>query len=232
MSAIIWRSMGSYTHFLNCKNGNIASVEADDIKAKKIVNKPDDYKFDSETKNFFKNISGQYNSKLCRKNLIKLGLAFNFPTTVNIELSRRCSLRCIHCYVGNKNLCSSELGFLERMDESGIGDFFDELKSLGVFLIVISGGEPFISKSLQNLLRIATEKGFLVEIFSNLQGLPEWFLFNEYGNFRIGRIQTSAYSSVSKIHDGITKSQGSLRRTLGNLHLLVKTGYFVEVATP
>ena len=224
--------MGSYTHFLNCKNGNIASVEADDIKAKKIVNKPDDYKFDSETKNFFKNISGQYNSKLCRKNLIKLGLAFNFPTTVNIELSRRCSLRCIHCYVGNKNLCSSELGFLERMDESGIGDFFDELKSLGVFLIVISGGEPFISKSLQNLLRIATEKGFLVEIFSNLQGLPEWFLFNEYGNFRIGRIQTSAYSSVSKIHDGITKSQGSLRRTLGNLHLLVKTGYFVEVATP
>ena len=127
---------------------------------------------------------------------------------------------------------SSKLGFLERMDESGIGAFFDELKSLGVFLVVISGGEPFIGKSLLSLLRIATEKGFLVEIFSNLQYLPEWFLSNEYGNFRIGRIQTSVYSAVSKIHDDITKSSGSLKRTLGNIHLLVKMGYFVEVATP
>ena len=232
MSAIIWRNMGSYAHFLNCANGQIVSVETGNIEAKKIVNKPDNYKFDSDTKNFFKNISGQYNSRLCRKNLIKLGLAFNFPTTVNIELSRRCSLRCVHCYVGNKNLRSSKPGFLERMDESGIGDFFDELKSLGVFLVVISGGEPFIGKSLLSLLRIATEKGFLVEIFSNLQYLPEWFLSNEYGNFRIGRIQTSVYSAVSKIHDDITKSSGSLKRTLGNLHLLVKMGYFVEVATP
>jgi len=122
--SIIWRNMGSYAHFLNCKNGQIASVKADDIKAKRITNKPDDYEFDSETKNFFKNISGQYNSRLCRKNLIKLGLAFNFPTVVNIELSRRCSLRCIHCYVGNKNLCSSKLGFLERMDESRYWRFF------------------------------------------------------------------------------------------------------------
>ncbi|MDP3052764.1 MAG: hypothetical protein Q8N22_02280 [bacterium] len=230
--SIIWRNIGSHTHFLNCKNGQIVSIKADDIKAKRIANKPDDYEFDSDTKNFFKNISGQYNSRLCRKNLIKLGLAFDFPTTVNIELSRRCSLRCIHCYVGNKNLCSSELGFLERMNESGIGDFFDELKALGVFLIVISGGEPFISKSLRSLLQIATEKGFLVEIFSNLQYLPGWFLSNECGNFRIGRIQTSVYSSVPKIHDDITKSSGSLKRTLGNLHSLVKMGYFVEVATP
>jgi len=232
MSPIIWRSIGSYTHFLNCKNRKIVSVEAGSIEAKRIVNRPDDYEFDSDTKNFFKNISGQYDSKLCRKNLIKLGLTFNFPTTANIELNRRCPLRCIHCYVGNKNLCSSELGFLERMDESGMGDFFDELKALGVFLVVISGGEPFISKSLLSLLRIATEKGFLVEIFSNLQYLPEWFLSNECENFRIDRIQTSVYSSVSKIHDDITKSSGSLKRTLGNLHLLVKMGYFVEAATP
>lgn len=232
MSAIIWRSIGNYTHFLNCKNGNIVSVEAGDIEAERIANKPDDYEFNSDTKNFFKSIGGQYNSRLCRKNLIKLGLAFNFPTAVNIELSRRCSLRCVHCYVGNKNLCSSELGFLERMDESDIGDFLDELKALGVFIVVISGGEPFMSKNLWSLLRIATEKGFLTEIFSNLQCLPEWFLFNEYGNFRIGRIQTSVYSSVSKIHDDITKNSGSLRCTLGNLRLLVKMGYFVEVATP
>jgi radical SAM protein with 4Fe4S-binding SPASM domain len=191
-----------------------------------------DYKLDSKSKNIFKKLSGQYNSRLCRKNLIKLGLAFNFPTTLNIELSRRCSLRCIHCYVGNKNLCSSKPSFFEQMDEVSISNFFDELRDLGVFLVVISGGEPFISKKLLSLLQIATEKGFLVEIFSNLQYLPEWFLSSEYGNFRVGRIQTSIYSLVSKAHDGITKNTGSLERTLKNIRLLTKKGYLVEVATP
>ena len=230
--SILWRNIGNYAHFLNCKNGQIISIEAGGVEAKRIVNKSDDYEFNSDAKNFFKNINGQYNSRLCRKNLIKLGLAFNFPTTVNIELSRKCSLRCAHCYIRNEDLRSSMLDFLERMDESGIGDFLDELKDLGVFLIVISGGEPFISKSLWSLLRIATEKGFLVEIFSNLQYLPEWFISYKYGNFRIGRIQTSVYSSIPKIHDDITKNSGSLRRTLGNLSLLIRMGYFIEVATP
>jgi radical SAM protein with 4Fe4S-binding SPASM domain len=118
------------------------------------------------------------------------------------------------------------------MNESDIGGFFDELKDLGVFLVVITGGEPFISKSLWSLLRIGTEKGFLIEIFSNLQHLPKWFLASMYGNFRIGRIQTSVYSSVPKIHDGVTKNAGSLKRNHRNIHLLIKRGYFIEVATP
>jgi MoaA/NifB/PqqE/SkfB family radical SAM enzyme len=232
MPAIIWRSIGNTTHFLNCINGQIVSVEVNSVEAERIINRSADYEFDYEAENVFKNIRGQYNSRLCRKNLIKLGLVFNFPTIVNIELSRRCSLRCIHCYIGNKNLSSSEPGFLEQMNKSDIDGFFDELKDLGVFLVVITGGEPFISKSLWSLLRIGTEKGFLIEIFSNLQHLPKWFLINTYGNFRIGRIQTSVYSSVPKIHDDVTKSDGSFKRNFKNIHLLIKKGYFVEVATP
>lgn len=87
MSAIIWRNIKGRIHFLNCKNGQIVSLEIDSKEARAILANPDSYRLDSETKNVFKKIGGQYNSKLCRKNLIKLGLAFNFPTTVNIELS-------------------------------------------------------------------------------------------------------------------------------------------------
>lgn len=232
MSTIIWRNIGGYSHFLNCVNGQIVSFKVDSAEAKKIINRPDDYEFDCEAEKVFKKTNGQYNSRLCRGNLIKLGLEFKFPTMVNIELSRRCSLRCIHCYVGNKNLDSSELSFFEKMDDHDIDGFLSELKDLGVFLVVITGGEPFISKKLQNFLRIATKRGFLIEIFSNLQNLPDWFLRNKYGNFRIGRIQTSVYSSVFKIHDEITKNVGSLKRNLKNINLLIKMGYPIEVATP
>ncbi len=57
-------------------------------------------------------------------------------------------------------------------------------------------------------------------------------MFNKYENSRIGRIQTSVYSSVHKIHDEITKSVGSLKCNLKNLNLLIKKGYLVEVTTP
>ncbi|MBI4993562.1 radical SAM protein [Candidatus Wolfebacteria bacterium] len=232
MSTIIWRNVGEYTHFLNCVNGHIVSFKVDSAEAKKIINNPNHYEFDCEAEKVFRTTGNQYNSRLCRGNLIKLGLEFKFPTIVNIELSRRCSLRCIHCYIGNKNLSSSELSVFEKMDDCNIDGFLKKLKDLGVFLVVITGGEPFISKKLQNFLRIATEKGFLIEIFSNLQNLPDWFLRNKYEDFRIGRIQTSIYSSIFKIHDEITKSAGSLKRNLKNLNLLIKNGYFVEVATP
>lgn len=232
MSVIIYRSVGNYSHFLNCVNGQIVSFEVNSTEAKNIMSNMTNYEFDREAKKVFKKINGQFNSRLCRRNLIKLGLEFKFPTMVNIELNRRCSLRCIHCYVGNKNLNSSELGFLEQMNESDISGFFDELKDLGVFLIAVTGGEPFISNSLQNLLRMGTEKGFLIEIFSNLQNLPDWFLLSKYESFRVGRIQTSVYSSTPNIHDGVTKIAGSLKRTLKNIHSLIKRGYLIEVATP
>lgn len=232
MSTIIWRNIGNYTHFLNCINGEIVSIEVNGAEAKKILNNPIDYEFDNDSKIVFENTKGQYNSRLCRKNLIKLGLKFNFPTIVNIELSRRCSLRCIHCYVGDKNLSSSNQSFFERLSNDDVNRFFDELKRLGVFLVVITGGEPFISKRLKKFLKTGTKKGFLMEIFSNLQHLPDWFCLFKHGDFRIGRIQTSVYSSEKRIHDSVTKIIGSFERSIKNLYFLKEKGYFLEVATP
>jgi len=232
MSPIIWRNIGSYTHFLNCINGEIISIEANSVETKRILDSPANYEFDHDAKIVFYNTKGQYNSRLCRKNLIKLGLRFNFPTMVNIELSRRCSLRCVHCYVGDKNLSSSKPSFLEQLSECDVNGLFDELKSLGVFLVVITGGEPFISKSFKTFLEIGAQKGFLMEIFSNLQYLPDWFCSSRYKDFRIGRIQTSVYSSEKKIHDSVTKSIGSFEQNIKNLYFLKEKGYFLEVATP
>jgi len=186
----------------------------------------------SEVRRFFIKTGDRPNTRLCRSNLIDLGMQFSFPTIVNLELNKNCNLHCVHCYIGDKNLKSVIPGIFQAMEEAQINDFFNSLRRSGVFLIVLTGGEPFINKNLKRFFQIAAEKDFITEIFSNLQYIPDWFLETDPNLLKIGRIQTSIYSSYSKVHDDITTLKGSFKRTMANLFLLKKRGYYVEVATP
>jgi len=157
---------------------------------------------------------------------------FSFPVIVNLELNRRCNLRCVHCYIGREGLASSEPSVFDALTEEQIKNLLGSLHSIGVFLVVLTGGEPFLNGNIENVVRMASEKGFVLEVFSNLQHLPDWLSRSNPNALRIGRIQTSVYSADPRMHDKITMAEGSFERTLTNLRLLKERGYYVEVATP
>lgn len=187
---------------------------------------------DDELLDFFTESNQQNNSRLYRTTLVELGMEFSFPTTVNIEINRRCLLRCQHCYITHDELVSSGNEYFDKLRTEKIENLIDELVEMGVFLIVLTGGEPFLNRNLENFIRKAASKQVIIEIFSNLQFLPEWFKTIEASQLSIGRIQTSVYSRLPDIHDNITRRQGSHARTLEDLQWLKNKGYYVEVATP
>jgi MoaA/NifB/PqqE/SkfB family radical SAM enzyme len=113
-----------------------------------------------------------------------------------------------------------------------LNKFLDALHQMGVFLLVFTGGEPFLNVRLEWLLQCSREKGFVIEIFSNLQHIPSWFWRLDPSLAMIGRVQTSIYSSDHVVHDSITTVSGSLTRSLKNLMRLKERGFYVEVATP
>lgn len=212
MNRVIYRTVGVHSHFLNVSSGEILSFEIDSDDARFLFDNWRDTALglDEDTAAFFAE-QGQPNSRLCRSNLNAPGMEFSFPTIVNIELNRRCSLRCIHCYVGENAISSKELG---------------------VFLVVLTGGEPFLNHRTKLLLDVLQEQGFVVEVFSNLQYIPDWFWRIDPTKSRIGRIQTSVYSSEASTHDFVTQTIGSWKRTIRSLERLHELGYYVEVATP
>ncbi|MDO8610856.1 MAG: radical SAM protein, partial [bacterium] len=120
----------------------------------------------------------------------------------------------------------------DKMKEENIVNFLDQLKTMGVFCIVLTGGEPFLNVNVSRFISIATEMNFVLEIFSNLQKIPSWLINNDVNKFRIGRFQTSIYSVRDCTHDLVTRQHGSLQRTLRNLFILRDKGWCVEVATP
>ena len=233
MHKIIYRTIGNKTHVLNVSTGTLMTFEMTEAEMLHVFQNRTDPRLglDAEVLSLFAS-KMQTNTRLCRDNLNSLGMEFEFPTTVNIEINRRCSLRCLHCYIGTKDLKSSNPSVFEQMSRKQLSMFLDKLHKMGVFLLVLTGGEPFLNKKLEQFLWLAKAKGFVVELFSNLQQIPSWFWKLSPTTAMIGRIQVSIYSSDPIVHDRITTIKGSHKKSMNNLCELKRLGFYVEVATP
>ena len=81
--------------------------------------------------------------------------------STSIRLTKRCNLRCKHCYANGGENCQVELS-LER-----IKDALDQLAVLGVSEVFFTGGEPFIRKDIVEILRYANQLHFNILISTN-----------------------------------------------------------------
>jgi len=78
------------------------------------------------------------------------------------NITRRCNLRCVHCYAhateqSHQNELSTEQGF----------QLIDDLSDFGVPVLLFSGGEPLVRKDLPELARYAVKKGMRAVISTN-----------------------------------------------------------------
>lgn len=231
---LLLREVGEHLHVLNYSAASIMSFQrrdADSLRAFLMGSAPLRPLAESVL-SFASAVHSGLSSRAFRSKLINLGMAFRFPTVANLELNRRCVLRCQHCYIPSTDLSAKTSSAFEENLEFDVSRLFADLHDLGVFLLVLTGGEVFINRRLRDILDLATRVPFVLEIFSSLQFLPEWFLELRPPETRIGRIQTSIYGVRDDIHDSVTQRPGSLARTLRNIDHLRAAGYYVEVATP
>ena len=68
------------------------------------------------------------------------------PVRVAVDVTRRCNLACCHCRHGDGAPAGSELTFDE------IVGVVDDLSRMGVFRLVLSGGEPLLREDLGEIL--------------------------------------------------------------------------------
>lgn len=89
---------------------------------------------------------------------------FSAPLMAWIEITRACNLRCPHCFV--------EAGPPREVEMSTdrILRLLDEWAEMGVFSVVITGGEPSLHPDFLEIVRYAHSLGFTVAIASN--GMP------------------------------------------------------------
>lgn len=147
---------------------------------------------------------------------------YEIPASVTIELGTACNLRCMHCYIPNHGHSELSIETIEQI--------FHQLRELGTFELVLTGGEIFCRRDGLQIVEMARKMGFDVIVFTNASLIDE-NCAKRLSQLYVGMVSTSIYSINKSVHDGITGCSGSLDATLKGLSYLKKYGVPVEVKT-
>lgn len=138
------------------------------------------------------------------------------PISGSVELTYRCNLRCVHCYIPHR----SRQG---ELDTDGWRRVLDEAAEAGCFYLLISGGEPFLRDDALEIYLHAKRLGMLVSIFTNGTLItPEIAgTLAEYPPFNV---EITLYGATGKTYRSVTGSAKAYHEALRGIELLREAG--------
>lgn len=145
----------------------------------------------------------------------------NTIDTLFIEISKKCNLRCLHCY--NESLFSQK----DIIDFKTIEDLIYQAKSLGVHTIQITGGEPLIQKDIMEIAHMLYQYGFSISIFTNLTLLKDEMV-PKIKKMNINIITSLDYFKSSS-HDAFRGARGAYFKTVKSIKILKKNNIPIRV---
>lgn len=89
---------------------------------------------------------------------IKQGFHLNTPPLIWLEITKKCNLKCPHCYIDGGVTRDNELSSEE------IIALIDDLADMGVWAIAITGGEPTLHPDFALFIQHARKRNLLVGV--------------------------------------------------------------------
>jgi len=144
-----------------------------------------------------------------------------FPLGSSFELTERCNLRCVHCYI-NQPVGSQEAAARE-VTLPQVRRILDEIADAGCLFLLLTGGEPLLRPDLGDIYRYAKRKGMLISLFTNgtlltpqiadlLAELPPYV------------IEITLYGATQETYERVTGAPGSYARCMRGIELAVERG--------
>jgi len=158
-----------------------------------------------------------------KDNLFNITYKKNIPLTTIFELTSKCNLKCVHCYLNKKNI-------LYELSTKEIKNVLIQLKSLGCLYLVFTGGEIFLRKDILELCKFARNLNFDLHIFTNATLLTE-DIIKYLHNISVYNIDISLYGR-KKTHDKIVRKNGSFNKTVKSINLLKKYNFNISIKCP
>ena len=136
------------------------------------------------------------------------------PTTLDLFITSRCNLNCVHCF------SDMEDNALHDLSHSELESIFDQLESMRVFEVRINGGEPFLHPEIDKILVSLEKRRFRRVILTNGTMLDEKKVRLLKRTNTIPTI--SMNDSNPEGHDAFTGVEGSFDKMIKTLRLLQK----------
>ncbi|MFA4915558.1 MAG: 12,18-didecarboxysiroheme deacetylase [Syntrophales bacterium] len=138
------------------------------------------------------------------------------------NMTRRCNLKCIHCYSNSQNISySDELTTAEGKR------LLSNLAAFGCPVILLSGGEPLMREDLPELARFAVDQGMRAVVSTNgtLITREKAEIFREIGLSYVG----VSLDGVEETHDRFRGVKGAFEKAMKGMRICRDAGIKVGV---
>ncbi len=128
------------------------------------------------------------------------------PLAVSFELSRRCSFRCVHCYLGDQEHIRKNKQ--QELDTTEVIRLIDVLAASGVLFLTMTGGDPMLRPDFIEIYRHAVRSGLLVTVFCN-GSLVTDEIVSTFVEYPPRAVEVTLYGARQEIFEAVTQTLGS-----------------------
>lgn len=144
-----------------------------------------------------------------------------FPLWGTIELTERCNLDCLPCYIrkplADKNAQENELSLAEWCE------LLDQLVDEGCLCLLFTGGEPLARYDFLDIYTHAKKKGLILTLFTNGTLLTPK-IADHLAEWSPRMIEVTMYGRTPEVYERVTRVPGSYARFMRGIELLQERG--------
>ncbi|MCI5208810.1 MAG: radical SAM protein [Candidatus Electrothrix sp. ATG2] len=154
--------------------------------------------------------------------------ASRIPLAASFELTRRCSFRCVHCYLGDQK---SIRKYQDReLETKTVFRLLDEMVEAGTLFLLLTGGDPMLRPDFVEIYKYAVRAGLLVTVFCNGSLVSDEIVraFVEYPP-RI--VEITVYGATQETFEAVTQQPGSFSACMIGIERLRSAGVRLRLKT-
>ncbi len=156
---------------------------------------------------------------LSQWNILKSLNGQRYPYNGMIELTDRCNLNCVHCYINQAPASRGALA--NEMPTEQVKHVLDQIAEAGTLFLTITGGEPLLRKDFSEIYLYAKRKGFIITLFTNATMVtPE--IAEMLAEWKPLSVEVSLYGATQETYEGVTRVPGSYARFKRGVRLLME----------
>ena len=140
------------------------------------------------------------------------------PLQGSIELTARCNLHCVHCYI--KDSCSVNSTAVSELTHRELEQIIDQISDEGCLWLLLTGGEPLCRDDFLSLYAYAKRKGLLITLFTNGTLLTR-SVVDYLAEWPPSLIEVTMYGSTQATYEAVTRVPGSFSRCMNGIEMLL-----------
>jgi radical SAM protein with 4Fe4S-binding SPASM domain len=141
------------------------------------------------------------------------------PFSGSFELTERCNLDCVHCYINQP--AGSRSARAKELTTSQAIEILDQIADAGSLFLNLTGGEVLLRPDFPEIYKHAIQRGIIVTLFTNGTLLtPE--IADLLAEWRPLSVEISLHGVTQETYEQVTRLPGSYRHLRQGIDLLLE----------